>query len=235
MRSSLSSYLVVGLVFSFALLPEAYCQSYNRSPHGQVYPDYSQGGYNRSGQGQIYPDYSKGGYNRSDHGQIYPDYSKPNKPYYGYQRYNNTPYGFAGFGRPVPFGYGRDYYTVTSPTATYRFWKAPSGYYYPWYNYQGVTPQFGFGAFSFNQGSLEAPKPAISVVYQDLGKFLQQAKSEGKLNETDYAQLNRRLNDLISKTNSVRFQEGGTLSDGSEEDLRADFDKLSQEVSFRLR
>ncbi len=146
-----------------------------------------------------------------------------------------TPFGAPGFSNPVPFGYGPGYYTFTSPQATYHFWRAPSGYYYPWYNYHGVVVPYGYGATSFNQGAIQPTKPSVTVVYQDLNKFLQQAKTEGKLKENDFAQLNKRLNDLISKTNSVRFQEGGTLSETSEDDLRADFDQLSREVSFRLR
>lgn len=207
---------------------------------------FAQDAYNRAEHARLYPDYSQGGYNQSAHGQQYPDYSQRNnyRPYYGQQRYYNapfgapgygTPYGAAGFTAPVPLNYGNGYYIMRSPTATYQFWKAPSGYYYPWYNYRGSDPLYGYGvATSYNQGNLQAQQPQLSVVYQDLSKFLLQAKTEGKLSDNEYSQLNRRLNDLIGKTNSMLIHEG-TLTDTEEEDLRSEFDKLSQEVSVRLR
>jgi len=159
-------------------------------------------------------------------------------PMYQYRQYYTpfgsvtTPLGVPGFSQPVPFGYGRGYYTIATPKATYHFWRAPSGYYYPFYH--GTFFPYGYGANMYNQGTLQPSKPSLDVVIEDMSKFLQQAKTEGKLKDTDYAQLNKRLNDLISKTKSVRFNEGGTLSAGSEDDLRADFDHLSKEISFRL-
>lgn len=141
-----------------------------------------------------------------------------------------------GFRAPVPFGYGAGYYTMVSPTATYHFWKAPSGYYYPWYHYYGVVPPYGYGvATIYDQGSLQPQQPPLSTVFDDLKKFLTQSKTEGKLKENDYAQLSKRLNDLTSKTNSIRFQEGGTLSESSEQDLRTDLENFAKEASFRLR
>lgn len=166
-------------------------------------------------------------------GNLGPSFYSSGKTFYGRQW--ATPFGTVS--APTPFGYGQNYYTVATPTATYRYWRSPSGYYYPWYHYPvGFVPPYGWAVpIYIYQGNVQPQRPSLTQVFNDMGSFLKQSQSEGKLQANDFAQLTKRLNDLKSKTDYLKFQEGGTLSDSTEDDLRTDLENFSKEASFRLK
>lgn len=166
-------------------------------------------------------------------GNLGPSFYRSGSTFYGRQW--ATPFGTVS--APTPFGYGQNYYTVDTPNATYRFWRAPSGYYYPWFHYPvGFVPPYGWAVpIYINQGNVQPQRPSMTQVFDDLSNFLTQSLKEGKLPENYYAQLTKRLNDLKRKASLLKFQEGGTLSDSTEEDLRTELDNFSKDVSYRLR
>lgn len=172
-------------------------------------------------------------------GSTYPNKGNLGPSFYGgstfYGRQYVTPFGTIS--APTPFGYGQNYYTVNTPRANYRFWRSPSGYYYPWYHYPtGFVPPYGWAVpIYIYQGNMQPQKPPISQVFTDMKTFLQQSQKEGKLQASDYAQLNKRLNDLQSKADYLKFQEGGSISDSTDEDIRTDLENFSKEASFRLK
>lgn len=166
-------------------------------------------------------------------GNLGPSFYNSGKTFYGRQW--ATPFGTVS--APTPFGYGQNYYTVATPTANYKFWRSPSGYYYPWYHYPvGFVPPYGWAVpIYINQGNAQPQRPSLTQVIDDMGNFLKQSNTEGKFQANDYQQLNKRFNDLKSKVNYLKFQEGGTLSESTEEDLRTDLENFSKEASFRLK
>ncbi len=172
-------------------------------------------------------------------GTTYPNRGNLGPSFFGgssfYGRQYVTPFGTIS--TPTPFGYGQNYYTVTTPGAIYRFWRSPSGYYYPWYHYPpGFVPPYGWAVpIYINQGNAQPQRPTLSQVFDDMGNFLKQSKAEGKLQPNDYAQLSKRFADLKSKADYLKFQEGGTLSDSTDEDLRTDLENFSKEAAFRLK
>ena len=133
---------------------------------------------------------------------------------------------------PVPINGGL--YSIQSGGTSYNLWKSPSGYYYPWYQ----------GAYAYNppiimyqQGSTQsaAALPPISTMCQDMRKFMDEAKANGTLSQDDFQHLSRRLGDIQGKASDLRIAGGGTLDDGTDQQIRADLDQVSSELTHRLK
>jgi hypothetical protein len=172
----------------------------------------------------------------------------PYNPYgnpYGYNPYRgaglvpNTGFGvvnpYAGLpamGMPVPINGG--YFGINIGNARLNVWKAPSGYYYPW-----LPRPVGFGYQApiviVNQGSTTPAAPALTTIFGDMNKFLDEAKTKGKVSEADYNHLKLRASDLQKKERSLATANGGSLQKDDEEQLRKDVDKLGEEVAYRVK
>lgn len=155
-----------------------------------------------------------------------------NQPGVGY--YSQSPFwgGYPQFGLPQPVGGG--YFSFQSGSTRFNLWKAPSGYYYPWANrgyYAGYVPP----VVVVEQGSSIASKPPIMTVMMDLRKFLDEAKSNNRMSESDYNHLSQRLKDLAGKEGMLRNSAGGTLDPALEDDIRKDLDQLGSEIQYRIK
>jgi hypothetical protein len=238
-------YLVALFLTSFSLA--IFCWSGSPSAFAQV-------GRGSVGGGYATPSYPTGGHANPGYtlnpstGNVYSvttpygstPYYFPNGSPYGYrspQSYIN-PYGGInpyGYYQPVPgfVPYGGSYYGVTIGGNNLHFWRAPSGYYYPW-----------VGGYAYNsypiyvvppgQNNPMATLPPISTVVSDLDNYLDKAKETGKIDQGDFTSLKRRANDLLSKEKSIAYESGG-LDQDQEADLRRDLDGLSSEVARRVR
>jgi len=157
----------------------------------------------------------------------------PNRPVYGGQftpTYPYNPYGYHFAGQPVPLA--GNYYGINNGGMQMRFWRAPSGYYYPWAggNYGYAPP-----VIIYQQGAPEAAKPAISTVFQDMQAMLNNAKTTGKIYAGDFEHLSRRLNDLLRMEQSMRISSGGQLDSAQDSEMRGKLDELGREISRRVR
>jgi len=159
-----------------------------------------------------------------------------NQPGAGF--YNANPYypaypvyGGPVFGAPVPIGGGA--FNISRGGVQYNFWRAPSGYYYPWFRPAG----YGYlnQVIVVQQGVSQPAQPPLSTVFSDLRKFIDESKANGKLADADYEHLSRRLSDLSGKEGSLINSGGGTLDPDAEADLRRDLDQLGAEVSQRVK
>ena len=200
------------------------------------------------------------GYVNPYQGQVNPYGVNPYNPYggvpygvnpYGVNPYGYNPYGgglvpnsgfgvvnpYAGYpamGMPVPINGG--YFGINIDNSRLNVWKAPSGYYYPW-----LPRPVGFGYQApiviVNQGSQNSTpaQPALTTIFSDMNKFLDEAKSKGKVSEADYNHLKLRASDLQKKERSLATANGGSLQKDDEEMLRKDVDKLGEEVAYRVK
>lgn len=131
------------------------------------------------------------------------------------------------FGVPQPLGGSG--FSITSGSTQFRFWKSPSGYYYPWLNqtYYGYVPP----VIIYEQGTSTVAQPPLSTVFSDLTKFLEESKEKGRLTDADYRHLWQRLKDLMGKEASQKNANGGTLEAADEQNLRKDLDLLGAEIA----
>jgi hypothetical protein len=153
-------------------------------------------------------------------------------PYFGYGNGLQGTYSRGGYG--IPQLIGGNTYSFNVAGAPLNFWRAPSGYYYPWmggYNYT----QYPIFVYNGQQNGASQALPPLSTIFSDLNDYLDKAKKEGKVGETEYEHLKRRASDLLSKENSLAYESGGTIDPSQEAEIRRDVEGLSAEVARSVR
>lgn len=164
---------------------------------------------------------------------IYPQYGRypyANQPGFGYYNANPLAPAYPAYGTPVPINGGLFRFNVGGFNGSY--WKAPSGYYYPW----------GGGAVYANpapiivveQGASQPAQPPVSDMLRDLGTYIDDQNTKKKFRAGDYEHLSRRQRDLISLESAMRSRNGGTLDQNDEEKIRRDAAMLSGDISRRI-
>jgi hypothetical protein len=154
-------------------------------------------------------------------------------PYFGYGNgFQSGYYGGGGFGAPRLIN--GNTYSFNVSGAPLNFWHAPSGYYYPW---MGGFHYNTYPIFVYNGGSGGAAQtlPPLSTIFSDLNDYLDKAKKDGKVDQTEYEHLKRRAADLLSKENSLAYESGGTIDPSQEAEIRRDVEGLSAEVARSVR
>lgn len=164
---------------------------------------------------------------------------------YGYGGYN--PYGttsgfynpgYAGITYPTfgaPQSIGGSFYSIPSGRAMLPMWHAPSGYYYPWApRPAGFSYAYPLPILSVQNSAPTPALPPLSTVYTDMSKFLEKAKEDKKINDSDYMRMSRRIKDLQSKTRHLRISGDGHLDPTDEEQLRRDIEQVGDELSWRV-
>ena len=227
-------------VFGYALAPAMAQKSYvsegSRPSGSNMVPGYGfgGGGFNTFG--------GYGGYGNPYAGSPYgsnPLYNPAGG--YGYNPWVNrygSPYAYNGvpissFGAPVSVGNG--FFNLSSNGRNFNFWKAPSGYYYPWT--AGYGSSYTAPIVILNNGS-SAPQPSqppLSTMFSDTLKYLDDQKAAGKISDADFTHLKQRALDLLSKERSLRNAAGGTLDQSQEQSIRGDVDSLGGEIARRVK
>lgn len=230
-------------VFGYALAPAMAQKSYGTNPYvgngpggSNIVPGYGfgGGGFNTFG--------GYGGYGNPYAGSPYgsnPLYNPAGG--YGYNPWVNrygSPYAYNGvpissFGAPVSVGNG--FFNLSSNGRNFNFWKAPSGYYYPWT--AGYGSSYTAPIVILNNGS-SAPQPSqppLSTIFSDTLKYLDDQKAAGKISDADFTHLKQRALDLLSKERSLRNAAGGTLDQSQEQSIRGDVDSLGGEIAQRVK
>ena len=85
-------------------------------------------------------------------------------------------------------------------------------------------PLYYYQPIYYASGTYAQALPPISVVFNDMGKFLDEAKANGKLNVVDYNHLKQRLTDLMGKEEELRTSDNGILSGENESTMRNDLE-----------
>jgi len=125
---------------------------------------------------------------------------------------------------------------VASPAANAPVAVSPrSGCTTPGYGVSGKRRLF-YPTYWLGRYIPPAPiEPPLKEVIGDTKKNLEKGRSKRQLDGSDYAHLNRRLNDLKEKSRSLEMAAGGTLDAGVEEDLRKDIRQVQSEADRRMQ
>jgi hypothetical protein len=114
------------------------------------------------------------------------------------------------------------------------FWRAPSGFYYPWSSGFAYTDR-PILVMPPNSSNPLRTQPAITTVIADLDSYLDNAKQEGKISDDNYQDLRQRARYLLKKEESMARLNDGVLDPDQEVELRKDVESLSSEVAYRVR
>jgi hypothetical protein len=176
----------------------------------------------------------------------YPVPVAPNvwNPYYN--PYNN-PYAQPYYGAPIgplvpyqwsavrPLNLGNAIFSARlGNNISINFWRAPSGYCYPWMPVAGVLPVYNQVLY-YGTGSSEpqAKQPSIATQLNDTFKFLDDMKADKTISEADYKSLRQRTTDIQRKEKSYRISQGGELDAGLEAEIRQNLEALGREIGSR--
>lgn len=161
-------------------------------------------------------------------------YPMMNQPGWGYYRTDPRLPGAPVMTYGTPVSRVGGFYSFGNAAPGFNYWRAPSGYYYPW-AYNGIAPVGFPPVLIVEQGQSVPTQPSISSVMKDLRAYLDEQKSKGKIAEADYTRASRRLNDIMSKDATLRTTAGGTLDSVDEENIRRDLTMLSSEIARRVK
>lgn len=115
------------------------------------------------------------------------------------------------------------------------YWRAPSGYYYPW-GLGATTYGYSLPTYFYNQAQLQPVQqsPPLYSMFSDMQQYLDQSKKDARVADLDYKHLYRRLQDLRGKYDHL-IAANGTLDPADEESLRKDAALLGSEIAVRVK
>jgi hypothetical protein len=137
-----------------------------------------------------------------------------------------TPYGTV----VAPTAVGNGFYNINYGNAALRLWRAPSGYYYPW-SYGAYPTGYSYPVV-YQSGRVVQASPPVTTIFSDMQNYLDDSKSRGRLADSDYQHLNRRLHDLIGKTEEIN-SEGN--SPDQDPELQEDVKELNLDIAHRIK
>jgi len=117
--------------------------------------------------------------------------------------------------------------------ASINYWRGPSGIYYPWFAGGGYVQQQP--VYVVEQGQTQPSQPPLSSMFTDMENYLDDSQKKGKLSQTDYQRLFRRLQDVRSKFDHQRSAAGGALDSTDEESIRRDVANLGGEIARSIK
>lgn len=164
----------------------------------------------------------------------YPGYYYNNPYAPNYPMYSGMPYAMgAPMPALVPIPGAGGFFSINRGGARFNYWRASSGYYYPWcaqpYYYPSNTIIY------MQEGSSEPAQPPVTTMFSDMSKYLQEAKDKGKVSEGEYSHLMLRLSDLMKMELSARQAGDGALSPADENEIRSKVNDLSLEIAHAVK
>lgn len=159
----------------------------------------------------------------------YGAYPYANQPGYGYYGANPVAPAYPAYGAPVPVNGGLFRFNVGGFSGSY--WKAPSGYYYPWGAGAYLAPA---PVIIVEQGVSQQAQPPVADMLRDMSSYIEDQNGKKKFKPEDYQHLSRRVKDLMSLDSTMRTRNGGTLDPSDEEKMRRDTAALSGDISRRV-
>jgi hypothetical protein len=161
-------------------------------------------------------------------------------PYYnnagmGYYRANPTAAGFPAYAQPVSLGGG--YYQLGGLTQRLGYWRAASGFYYPWFPavYMPGVKYDPIGTiYAVKDGVFAPARPTVGQALADMREYIETAKDKKQLDEASYQNFYRRVNELTQQATDLTLKDGGTLSPDHELTLRQAIDLLGADLARTL-
>ena len=177
------------------------------------------------GGGPIY-----GGYANSTLGQ----FGYYNSPGLGY--YASTPYSSDYPTYPAPVALGDNYYRFGGLSARLGYWRAPSGFYYPWcppVYLPGLAFPTNPPIYMMDQGSITEAQPPISMFISDMRTYIDTVRLKHQLDQSAYEHLSNSLNLMAARSAQIA-NSGGNLDPSNEDATRRELQLLSTEISRSL-
>jgi hypothetical protein len=163
------------------------------------------------------------------------EFSYYNNSGIGYYRPNPNASQFPAYSAPISLGGG--YYQLGGLTERLGYWRAASGYYYPWFP-AVYMPGVAYGPneviYSVQGGQLAPTQPPVGSVLSDMRQFVEQAHEKNQLDQTNYENMFRRVNDLTARASEFSAKNGGTLTAADEQQIRKEIDLLSADLARAL-
>jgi len=158
-----------------------------------------------------------------------------NNPGIGYYRTNPSASMFPVY--PAPINLGGGYFQLGGMSGRMGYWRAPSGYYYPW-----CPPVFSAAAtyppnsaiYMMDHGVPAVAQPPILSIIADMREFIEDARAKKQLDSANYENLNRRLNELACQTSALAAKNGGSLTLSDDKAARRLLDLLSADLARAL-
>jgi hypothetical protein len=158
-----------------------------------------------------------------------------NNPGMGYYRMNQTNSQFPAYASPSALGGG--YYQLGGLSGRMGYWRAPSGYYYPWcptVYMPGVAYSQTPAIYALSQGNLAPVQPSVGSIISDMRNFIEDAKTKNQLDQSNYEDIFRRLNDITARSSEFSAKNGGLLNVSDERAIRRELDLLSADLARAL-
>lgn len=133
-----------------------------------------------------------------------------------------------------PVSLGGGYYQLGGLTERIGYWRAASGFYYPWFP-AVYMPGVKYGpvgtVYSVQEGMFAPAHPSIGQMLADMREYIEIAKDKRLLDAAMYQNLYRRVNDLTALATALITKDGGALSPQHENELRKTLDLLGADLS----
>ena len=111
-----------------------------------------------------------------------------------------------------------------------RYWRAPSGYYYPWA--YGSYPYTYAYPLIYQSGQAAQASPPVTTEFRDMQDYIDNSRAKGRLSDGDYQHLNQRLHDLVGESEDIESNGSNPDQDtGLQQDLR----ELGLEIAHRIK
>ncbi len=138
---------------------------------------------------------------------------------------------------PAPVSLGDSYYAFGGMNSRMGYWRAASGYYYPWCSpvyLPGVAYSSSAPIYMMDQGNLVPAKPSVATVISDMRQFIDDAKPKKQLDQSTYEYVFNTLNQISDRTDALSAKNSGTLDPSDETTLRRDLDLLGADIARSL-
>lgn len=168
-------------------------------------------------------------------------YGPPGQVFYynnagaGYYRANPLAPQYATF--PAPISLGGNYFQLGGLTGRMGYWRASSGYYYPWcppVYMTTVTYPPAPAVYAITDGLLAPTQPPVGSIIADMRQFIDDAKNKKQLDQSNYESIFNRLNQITAQSSELAARNGGLLTVSDEREIRKQLDLLSADLARAL-
>jgi hypothetical protein len=138
---------------------------------------------------------------------------------------------------PAPVALGENYFAFGGLSSRLGYWRAPSGYYYPWcppVYLPGVVYPAAAPIYMMDQGAISAANPPVGLIINDMRLFIEDAKSKRQLDQSNYENIFNSLNEITARAADLGAKSGGKLNATDDTNIRRDLDVLAAQIARSL-
>lgn len=138
---------------------------------------------------------------------------------------------------PAPVSLGGNFYAFGGLNGRLGYWRAPSGYYYPWcppVYVPGAVYPAGAPIYAMDQGGAAQVQPPVGLVINDMRLFIEDARSKKQLDQSNYENIFGTLNQITADAAAFSAKNGGLMNASDETKVRVALDLLAGEIARSL-